>query len=168
MTPAQVDQVQRDFFGETFTHTNRFAIHDLFQQDERFPRITTSVPAQSAIEPIRPNFINQQPPVISPPLETIVIPPAEGSPAEQQEPQELQPPQSVPSEPIFVPPVATPDQQPPTTDWRTTDTSWDYKKFYQKRTGSEPTVAPTIKGVMEKPKTTTKTSIQERRSDESR
>ena len=115
MTPSQLDQADEDFFSTAFSGTNRFARNSA-QQDEAFRRITTSVPAQSAVvEPIRPNIIHQQPP------ETIVIPPEEEDPAE---PQELYPPQSVPSETVFVPPAA-PGQ--PSADWRANDTTWDYK-----------------------------------------
>ena len=43
MTPAQVDQEERDLFGDAFPDRNSLT-RDPFQEDERFPRSTTSVP----------------------------------------------------------------------------------------------------------------------------
>ena len=70
MSPDQVDAVENEMFGNPFTGINRFATRDPVQQEEPFRRITTSQTAQQAVEPIRPNFIRQPPP-----LQTITIPP---------------------------------------------------------------------------------------------
>ncbi|MFM7979678.1 MAG: hypothetical protein ACKPKO_10215, partial [Candidatus Fonsibacter sp.] len=132
MTPYQLDQADEDYFSSVFQVKNRFAERDPFQQDEAFRRITTSPPAQpSVIQPIRQQFFHQQQIPISPPLDTIVISSDDKAPVEPHPPQ---------SETVDVPPEA-PVQQRPTTDWRTTDTSWDYNKFFRNRQ------APPSKGV---------------------
>ena len=70
MSPDEVDAMENEMFGDSFTGINRFATRDPVQQEESFRRITTSQTAQQAVEPIRPNFIRQPPP-----LQTITIPP---------------------------------------------------------------------------------------------
>jgi hypothetical protein len=68
MTPAQVDQVDRDIFGEAFSGIPqrprdpfRRIARDPIQQEETLPQGITSVPAQPPNEPIRPNFNRLQP-----------------------------------------------------------------------------------------------------------
>ncbi|MFM7988207.1 MAG: hypothetical protein ACKPKO_53730, partial [Candidatus Fonsibacter sp.] len=63
MTPDEVDQVQRDIFGDSFSSAfSGRPRRDPSQQDEAFPRIITAVPAQPpVIEVIRPRFIPHQP-----------------------------------------------------------------------------------------------------------
>ena len=81
MSPDQVDDVETDIFGTPFAGINSFATRDPVQQEESSRRITTSQTAQQAVEPIRPNFTRQQPPLQTipippqPPLHTITIPP---------------------------------------------------------------------------------------------
>ena len=69
MSPDQVYDVELDMFGTPFAGRNSFATRDPVQQEESSRRITTSQNAQQAVEPIRPNFIRQEPP-----LQTITIP----------------------------------------------------------------------------------------------
>ena len=75
MPPEQVDAMENEMFGTPFTGINRFATRDPVQQEESSRRITTSQTAQQAVEPIRPNFTRQQPP-----LQTITIPPPQRPP----------------------------------------------------------------------------------------
>ncbi|MFM7980267.1 MAG: hypothetical protein ACKPKO_13210, partial [Candidatus Fonsibacter sp.] len=115
MTPAQVDQVQRDLFGEAFSGANRFAERDPSQQDEAFRRITTGVTAQPpVIEVIHPRFIPQQPPPPPPPSETNAVPP--------------------PEDPV---------QQGPT-DWRTTDATYTEDGFWRSRRGQRRRPSPSV------------------------
>ena len=55
MTSQDVDQYGQDYFSEAFSGINRFRRNPM-QQDETPPRITTSVPAQSATEVTYPSF----------------------------------------------------------------------------------------------------------------
>ena len=83
MTPSELDQAGEDYFGTALSGQNRFTRRDPVQQDESFPRITTSVPAEPAdIQPIRPQFIHQQQIPIPPPLDTIVISSDDEAPGE--------------------------------------------------------------------------------------
>ena len=147
MTPAQVDQVDRDIFGEAFSGIPqrprdpfRRIARDPIQQEETLPQGITSVPAQPPNEPIRPNFNRLQPSSSSSSLQPTYppLPPPPGAPGDddaiveemwdallnpQEEglvPFEPQPPQTVPSEPILVPHGPHP---------LGTDASWDYNKF---------------------------------------
>jgi hypothetical protein len=71
MTSQDVEQYGQDYFGEAFSGINRFRRNPM-QQDETPPRITTSVPAQSATEVTYPTFTRHGPsPSREPPMAPI-------------------------------------------------------------------------------------------------